>query len=55
MQVRCLGKEQLAESGNSASFVGVDGFDGRAMTQLLEVRSYDPESWQACVRALDCD
>ena len=38
-----------------ASFVGVDGFDGRAMTQLLEVRSYDPESWQACVRALDCD
>ena len=37
------------------SFVGIDGVDGRAMTQLLEVRSYDPESWQACVRALDCD
>jgi len=40
------------------SFVGIDGVggvDGRAMTQLLELRSYDPESWQACVRALDCD
>jgi len=38
-----------------ASFVGIDGVDGRAMTQLIEVRSYDPESWQACVRTLDCD
>ena len=38
-----------------ASFVGIVGVDGRAMAQLPELRSYDPESWQACVRALDCD
>ena len=33
------------------SFVGVDD---RAMVQLLELRSYDPAGWKACVRTLDC-
>jgi hypothetical protein len=45
----------LAVVPPQASFVGIDGVDGRAMTQMIEVRSYDPESWQACVRVLDCD
>ena len=51
--VGCSVRGVGASRSNANGELEAVGGDGRAMAQLQEVRSYDPdpESWQACVRA----